>query len=205
MQQRSAIRHTAWAVALAGAAATWSGATAAADGITIPDSAWPRWQARLWLGTNQPTSNGAAPSAGRVLGASLLGDYYFSPLGQGLTASGFRATSGLVIGSSGLGTLTTPVQLGSPLSVGRSGLAVPEGAVDTSDGPSTLPYIGLGYSRLAAQGGWGFSADLGLVAQNPSGAWQLGRALFGPARGLEDAVRQMRLSPVLQVGVRYTF
>jgi hypothetical protein len=205
MQQRSALRIAVWAAGLAAAAASWSGAASAADGITIPESAWPRWQARLWLGTSQPLTHSSAPASGRVLGASLLGDYYFSPLGQGLTASGFRATSGLVIGSGAPGTLTAPVQLGSPFSVGRSGLAVAEGTAESTDPPSTLPYIGLGYSRLAAQGGWGFSADLGLVAQNPSGAWQLGRALFGPARGLEDAVRQMRLSPVLQVGVRYTF
>lgn len=197
---------------LSGAAAAvamlWTAAAFAADGLNIPETTWPRWQARVALGAGASPGSGLPGSTGgahRVVAANLLGDYYFSALGQGLTASGFRATSGLLIGSAPLGAFTSPVRLGSPLSVGRASLWSGDGSPEGTESPSTLPYIGLGYSRLALQGGWGFSADLGVVANNPSGALQLGRALFGPARGLEDAVRQLRLAPVVQVGVRYTF
>lgn len=50
------------------------------------------------------------------------------------------------------------------------------------------PYIGLGYSGLAPRGGWGFSADVGLGL-----------------RGWEGALRQVDLTPMLQLGVRYSF
>lgn len=196
------------ASATVAAALLWAGVAVASDGLIIPDSAWPQWQARVSLGAAATPGAGLAGSSGaphRVVAANLLGDYYFSPLGQGLTASGFRATSGLLVGNAPLGAFTSPVRLGSPFSVGRASLWSGDGSPESAEPQTTLPYIGLGYSRLALQGGWGFSADLGLVAHNPSGAWQLGRALFGPARGLEDAVRQMRLAPVVQVGVRYTF
>ncbi|MBT9489537.1 MAG: hypothetical protein IV093_18675 [Rubrivivax sp.] len=50
------------------------------------------------------------------------------------------------------------------------------------------PYIGLGYTGLAPRSGWGFSADLGLGL-----------------RGWEGAMRQVDLTPMLQLGVRYSF
>ncbi len=50
------------------------------------------------------------------------------------------------------------------------------------------PYIGLGYTGLAPRAGWGFSADLGLGL-----------------RGWEGALRQVDLTPMLQLGVRYSF
>ena len=178
----------------------------AAEGLSIQDSTWPRWQARLWLGPAAASPASTAETVTRIGSASLLGDYYFGA--SGLRLGGFRATSGLLVGglagplggrSVGLSGRMSASSLNGPSGIGaESG----EAAADLS---SAVPYLGLGYSNAGPLGGWGFSADLGLVAQNPSGAVQFGRALFGPARGLEDAVRQMRLTPVLQVGVRYAF
>ena len=47
-------------------------------------------------------------------------------------------------------------------------------------------------------------ADVGVVAQSPTNFGNLGRAVFGNA-GVENAWRDMRLSPMWQLGVRYAF
>lgn len=185
----------------------------AADGLSASDGTWPRWQARLWVGASTGGVFGTPEGSGRVAGASLMGDYYFGSLGSGLRVQGFRATSGLLVGS-----LSSPFSAASATGVslngagglrgwgwGMAGTSLPGDAGPDSGEGSAMPYVGLGYSSLSGAGGWGFSADLGVVAQNPAGALRMGRALFGPARGLEDAVRQMRLAPVLQFGVRYAF
>jgi hypothetical protein len=67
-----------------------------------------------------------------------------------------------------------------------------------------VPYLGIGYTGLAGAGRFGFSADLGLLARSPSQAVRLGRMLGG-AQNLDDAVRDLRLAPVLQLGVSYAF
>ncbi|MFG5407861.1 hypothetical protein ABXN37_06800 [Piscinibacter sakaiensis] len=67
-----------------------------------------------------------------------------------------------------------------------------------------MPYLGLGYSAQPARGGWGFSADIGLVAQAPGAVVRLGR-VFNGSQTLDDMLREMRLSPLLNVGVSYSF
>lgn len=66
------------------------------------------------------------------------------------------------------------------------------------------PYVGIGYVGLAVKGGWGLKADLGLVAE--SGGLRSGRAPFGNG-GLawDGALRELRLTPLLQLGVSYAF
>jgi hypothetical protein len=161
-------------------------AARAADGLSVPEGVWPVWQARLAVQAVDPAIT--AHVQGRVFTASLLGDYYFSvprllPLSR---EGGLRATSGV----------TT-----------SSGLRPPPGgqALALSEGGETLPYIGLGYTYVALKGGWGFTADVGLVAENPAGALGVGRSLVGSGAALDDAVRAMRLSPMVQLGVRYSF
>jgi hypothetical protein len=61
------------------------------------------------------------------------------------------------------------------------------------------PYLGIGYSDASLRGGWGFSADLGLAAQSFGAARSLG------SQSLDDTIRDMRLTPVLQLGVSYRF
>jgi hypothetical protein len=70
------------------------------------------------------------------------------------------------------------------------------------DGNQTLPYLGIGYSGSSLRGGWGFSADLGVAAQN-GGNQRLMRSLM--SQSLDDTLRELRFTPVLQLGVSYRF
>jgi hypothetical protein len=178
-----------------------SGAAAqAAEGLSIPESAWQRWQARAALSTYD--------SSPRLAAASLVGDFYFRGfrLGDTGTAGGFRATSGLMLGAGSalLGAAGVPSRMGSGLSLGHLALSSVLPGMDPGDAGTTLPYLGLGYTAIAAGSGFSFTADVGVVAQNPAGTPGLGRALFG-TESLDAAFRNLRLTPVLQLGVRYTF
>jgi hypothetical protein len=163
-----------------------------AEGLVAPaaDWLWPQWQARISVQAapvvrldqlSAPAAE-ATPSARSLQSGALLGDYYFSHS----WLKSFRASGGLRLGA------TTPTWPGA-------------GPGDTL---STMPYVGLGYSGepLRALGLKGLSlvADLGLVAERPGAADGLSRALLG-TQGWESAMRELRLSPVLQLGVRYSF
>ena len=67
-----------------------------------------------------------------------------------------------------------------------------------------VPYVGVGYSDLSTRSGWGFRADLGLMALQPQSAVKLGSTLSG-AQGVDTWLNSMQLSPVLQIGVSYSF
>ena len=69
---------------------------------------------------------------------------------------------------------------------------------------STLPYVGLGYSEMSVKTGWGYWADGGLVVQNPGNAGGLGRVLSG-SQSMDELLRDLRMSPMLQLGVNYAF
>lgn len=178
----------------------FAAACQAADGLALPDSTWQRWQARATVSTYD--------SSTRLAAASLVGDYYFRGLRLGHvgTTGGFRATSGVVLGAGSalLGAAGVPARLSGGLSLGHLSLSAQASGADTGDAGATLPYLGLGFTSLQSGGGWGFSADLGVVGRNAAGTTDLGRALFG-TQGLDTAFRNLRLTPVLQLGVRYTF
>ena len=179
-----------------------------ADGLSLP-----RVQGRVRLGMSaDATATDLRGNAGSKLSsASVLGDYYFgrSASREG-DASGFRATSGVFIGSRlGMWGGNAPSSLsGGLLTVERHNLSLfapgygADAAAAGDSGP--VPYLGFGYSGSSQKGGWGFSADLGLMALSPGGAMRLGRA-FGGGQSLDDLVRELRLSPVLQFGVSYSF
>lgn len=149
-------------------------------------------------------------NAGRA-GATVVGDYYFSAATptQSLYRSGFRASSGLLIRQPGVSltelawssraaaTFGTPPHL--QLSSAVSSLTEPN-----TESYSTLPYVGLGYSGIHAKSGWGFWADVGLVMQNPGNMLGVGRVVSG-SQSAEDLLRELRLSPLLQLGVNYSF
>ena len=191
-----------------------SSAALAADGLVPPKGAeiWPQWQARLTVSTTTlaPVSlsawtDPATATHSSLQSGSLLGDYYLDAPGLRLPRSlgGLRATGGLLTGARGLAPTTTQSMLRSGQ---RTGLSMSTAAVpfvgDTAT--DTVPYLGVGYTGLALKGGWGFTADLGLVAENPSGASHFGRALLGN-QALDSSLRELRLSPVMQVGVSYSF
>jgi len=139
--------------------------------------------------------------------ASIMGDLYFGGWvgNEKLQSGGFRATSGIVVGARN-NLWGAPAPASGLLSVSRrlfGQLAAPSaGALDAEN--ATLPYIGVGYSSLATHSGWSFSADLGLVSLNPGNAVRLGRVFVG-GQSLDDVVHDMRLAPVVQLGVSYSF
>jgi hypothetical protein len=163
---------------------------------------WARWQGRLSLGTPSPVWRPGIES-NKVSSASLMGDYYFghSLVGAG-SAGGFRATSGLIFGPRTSLSIGQPgLAAGNVFSIGSRpfGQSAMPYTNDTTGDNATLPYLGVGYTNLAVRSGWSFSADLGLVAQTPGGLKVI------RSQSLDDAVRELRLAPLLQLGVSYAF
>ncbi len=173
---------------------------AGADGLSVPAGTgfWSRVQGRVALGTGAPQLPGALPdaSANRLAGLSVIGDYYFSLPASG----GFRASGGVVLGQGLL--WGGSARLGDPtarLSIDRSRTGTPDGSE-----AATVPYLGIGYSGLSHTGRFGFSADLGLQGLSGGQRVQLGRAP-GSGTNLDDALRELRLTPTLQLAVSYAF
>ncbi|HRH87285.1 MAG TPA: hypothetical protein PLO41_10595 [Rubrivivax sp.] len=196
------------AVALLGAA----GLAAAQSGLKTPaaGSFWSDMQTQLRFNAvvvdtapglrSYPTAAGLhAPS-----GASVGGDYYFSKDLADATAprSGLRASGALLIRPPGVSL--SDVALSSRAT---TSLALPAhfSPVDPSNpSVSAMPYLGIGYSDYSLKSGWGFWADIGLVVQSPGNAFGMGRVLAG-SQGFDELMRELRLSPMLQLGVNYSF
>jgi hypothetical protein len=183
---------------------------AATDGrglMVDPDRLqWPALQGRLQLSTEPllPAAVGSIEGATlRPRSAALFGDYYVSRPFFG-SAGGMRLTSGLVTGPRG--AVFGPGQAMAPSAFGVSaasrGPVGPMFADVNGEGTQTLPYLGVGYSGGSVNGGWGFSADLGFAAEN-AGNQRLMRSLM--SQSLDDTLRDLRLTPVLQLGVSYRF
>jgi hypothetical protein len=194
------------------------GAARAQHGLSLV--ADPRTEQRLQLGPVQLGLTVSEP--GTAPRAQLFGDYYLTGpgFGQGNIAGGLRITSGLVIGPVG-GQVSGPA--GGP-AAGLTGgprratpslppLRLGEGprgpnslrlGPDTDSSRVALPYLGLGYTSLSARDGWGFSADIGLGGIAPGERLRLGGS--GPtAAQVENVLNNLRLTPVLQLGVSYAF
>lgn len=195
-------------------AASAGGEGLSTDADRVP---WARFQGRIGLSAAAPvTSTPALPNDGtglQVQGLSLMGDVYFGAAPGGsskVSAGGFRATSGVIVGARGsLWGMSAMSPASGLLNVdrrlfGASSSILGHGADPASESTGTLPYLGIGYSSLAARSGWSFSADLGLVSLAPANAVRLGR-VFGGSQNLDDVVRDMRLTPVLQLGASYSF
>jgi hypothetical protein len=102
----------------------------------------------------------------------------------------------LVGGAAGLGSM--PAGLINPSAAATVGVSLLGTQVPANpDNALTTPYLGLGFSGALWHNRVSFSADLGLVSERP-------RALFGN-QGVDSALRDMRLSPVMQLGLRYSF
>ena len=152
---------------------------------------------------------GLQPESAQPAGAALIGDYYFSntkPVaGQPLT--GFRASSGLIVHQSNVAVADAVL---SGRSAALFGLVTPvhsAAAIGTAAaanyGFAAVPYLGVGYNGVVAKTGWGYWADVGVTAQRTS-ALGFGSATSG-AQGIDDVMRELRLSPMLQLGVNYAF
>lgn len=174
-------------------------------GDEAQSSSWPRWQARLGLSTAGSAID--ADSRWQFSAAQLLGDYYWSglrPAGVG-RSGGFRATSGVLLGqrSLALGTPALSASQGMGLTLSRS-LRLTGSVGEASSEPWTaVPYVGIGYSGLSLRGGWGFTADVGLAGT--AGGLRTRREGALGVQGVDDLLRELRLTPVLQFGASYAF
>lgn len=148
------------------------------------------WSARFGWSEAAQDSALASPVTAR-LSWQWLGDYHFAP------AWGLRATGGV------RGQFDLAAPSGGRSNTVHFGGVHPGSGTVGSDGNWTSPYLGLGYDASASLrngwGGWGLSADLGLQTRRPSGL-RLGSNGYA-----DEGWRSMRLTPVLQVGVSYSF
>lgn len=178
------------------------GSAHAGSGIALPQGQelWPSLSARV-------TVQAAAVSplklarwgelqAMEFSGGAVLGDYVFAQPSFG----SFRATSGLVFGQPGQ---MPQFGVASYAAGSRLGLALGQGsgAGGRVEAWQTTPYLGLGFSSALGDSSFSLSADLGLLAEP---------AALGSSDGLrlrpgEAQRRELRVSPLLQLGVRYSF
>lgn len=175
----------------------------------IGPSAWSRFDARLITSPAPRWRAELAPLERPGLKVrSLLGDVYFGAAQSGLDrqpAGGFRATSGLVFGSSPAVASSSVGGLSSaPRRPAGGWASAVAGAGDPAAETLTVPYLGVGYSNAWPKSGWRISADVGVLSYNPGSASGIGRVLGG-SQSLDDLVRDMRLAPLLQLGVSYSF
>lgn len=179
------LRSLLWVCAAAASLAVLADAHAGGDGLaTRADRVpWARFDARVvnprWRADFVPLER----SGLKIGTVGLFGDVYFGEpaVGNRVAASGFRATSGVVIGSRSL-----------------------TGMADATTDVSTVPYFGVGYSNAWPKSGWRVNADLGVVSHSPGGATGIGRVIGG-SQSLDDLVRDLRLAPIVQLGVSYSF
>ncbi len=167
------------------------------EGLKTPldHPAWEGLKGRLSFGTVAPFHAELGNSASeplRIQSLSLMGDYYLSRPLLG-SVGGLRATSGLMLGARG-SLWSSPAPIERRTSPAGS---LTDGSAAENNG--TVPYLGVGYTGLSSKGGWGLSADLGLMALNPRSAAKLG------AQSLDDTMRDLRFTPLLQLGVSYSF
>lgn len=168
-----------------------------------PSPAWPHWQARFGLTTTSPVH---ATTNWQLTAGQLLGDYYWSglrPAGVG-RAGGFRATSGVLLGqrSLAIGVPTLGAASGVGLTLSR-GPRLAFGGAEAQEAWAAAPYVGIGYSGVSLRGGWGFTADVGLAGT--SAGLRARRESAPGTQGVDELLRELRLTPVLQFGASYAF
>jgi len=196
------LRTALWALACSAAL------PALADDLRLKplDTGSPRWQARFQL-SDLDTSLGFDSSrlGQRVIGANLLGDYYFTGSGMGGVRGGLRLSGGMMLGPTSLALSSSGLALGNSgdqsVSVGRRSLSLLSPRLDLSDSSASMSYFGIGYTGHALHSGLSFSADLGVVNSTSLGGLRLGSS----AAAVDDVLRDMRYKPLLQLGLSYSY
>jgi hypothetical protein len=156
------------------------------------------------LGAGDLRLNLSVDETGTALArARLLGDYYLTGPGFGdsQVSGGLRVTSGLAVGPRDGTSALPPLRLEGGL---QWGPREADPSLVGQGGRVTLPYIGLGYTTLSAREGWGLSADIGLGGQRPGERVRFG-AGNPTAAQFENVLNDLRLEPVIQLGVSYAF
>lgn len=145
------------------------------------------------------------------LAASVTGDYYFSKnlADAAQPRSGFRASSALLLRPAGVPLSELAWSSRSMASFAAPsrpllGYQAPRLGEAPEPAMNALPYLGIGYSDYSLKNGWSFWADVGVVMQSAGATGTLGRPLTG-TQSLDDMVRELQLSPMLQLGVNYAF
>ena len=195
------------AVVLAGSVCM-AGAAWAQQGLQLkPDrQAFTHWQARLQVNQSQDDDSLSfdARRGSRLLSANLLADYYLTGSGLGAgTRGGLRATGGLMLGPMSLVQSSSGLALGRAstitpsLSAGRRGLSLLTGPEREPN--LSVSYVGVGYTSYSLRGGWGFSADVGVIGGGYSGL------RLGNSAPQADLAPDLRYKPVVQLGVSYSF
>ncbi|MCV2369971.1 hypothetical protein [Roseateles oligotrophus] len=181
----------------------------AIDATKTPALTPSSWQARLQLSSLEPAPAGLyeaqSYSGSRLLSANLLGDYYLTGSGLSGVQGGLRATGGLMLGSlsqSSAGLALGASSSGQAWSVGQRSISLLAPLGDGNDPYGSMSYLGIGYTGQSLRGGWGFSADLGLVNGSATSGLRLGTSR---SQGMEDLLRDIRFRPVLQLGLSYSY
>ena len=169
----------------------------------------PSWQARLQLSSLEPLAAGSYEAqrygGSRLLSANILGDYYLTGSGLGGVQGGLRATGGVMLGSlsqSSAGLALGSSANGQQWSVSQRSVSLLSPLGDSNDPYGPMSYLGIGYTGQSLRGGWGFSADLGLVNGSATSGLRLGTSR---SQSMEDLLRDMRYRPVLQLGLSYSY
>jgi hypothetical protein len=133
----------------------------------------------------------------------FLSNYYFTrSLPKLGNRGGFRATGGILLGIRSI-PLLSGNSGGRSLSVDRRSSA-PWTLLGDSQDAGVVTYMGIGYTGMFSRSGWGFNAEFGLVGTQTGSPVKLGRSWPGQ-QNLDDALRDMKMSPLLQFGVSYSF
>ena len=184
-------------------------------GLWAGPAVWPQWQARAAVivpsGIPGSTAFELAGAPAARPGLSLLGDYYLlQPQPGDRGGGGLRASAGVFVGPRALrwaGPGPVPDLRTGLFSVDRPVFGATSSRAplpaDAAAETGPVPYLGLGYTGLSASGRWGYSADLGMLAGARDGL-RPARGLTG-GKSLDEAIRDLRWSPMLQVGVSYSF
>lgn len=130
-------------------------------------------------------------------------------------ANGLRATGGMIgvtrRTALGAASLQDSQRWDNGLTRGWiEGTRVPDTASQANH--ISVPYAGLSYTtsntfagaRGLASSAWSFNIDLGVMALAPRSSVRFGSADIQQSR-LDDMLRELRLSPLLQLGVSYSF
>jgi hypothetical protein len=195
------------AVVLAGSVCM-AGAAWAQQGLQLKPNphAFTSWQARLQVSQSQDDEGLSfdARRGSRLLSANLLADYYLtgSGLGSG-TRGGLRATGGLMLGPMSLLQSSSGVALGRGATLTPS-LSAGSRSLSLLTGPErepnlSLSYVGVGYTSYSLRGGWGFSADVGVVGGGAAGL------RLGNSAPQSELSSDLRYKPIVQFGVSYSF
>ncbi len=193
-------------LALAALLALPSPEALASGGLQAPasDVLWPSLRARIAIQTAavSPLSLAGLVEGGQGLrGGAVLGDYVFAEPSFG----SFRATSGVVFGSH---AGAPQFSIMAPGAASRLGLTLNQGwaipAATQADSWQAAAYLGLGFSSPLGDSGFSLSADLGWVAEASTPGGDSLRTPLG-VQGSDNQRRALRLSPLLQFGMRYTF